>query len=237
MRILPLVLFALLLHACAGTLPSRSTDEYVAPRFSAPPQGSLFVLLPIKTSSPETKRGEELVTQQIYLQLTNLGYKVVALDAANHAVIWDQEINAAGGIYDPGTGALRTAAYAQAIAALAQRVASETRSALVISPGLVVRRANLSGTIAAWDGQQRTQPTARTYGSDYRFSGTTSALSVELLAITNDGTIAFRTFGGTSLPYRADGFSGQFETRQNLFSTDVETAEGVRLALRPLLGK
>lgn len=235
MRILPIFLLALLLQACAATPLTRATDEYVAPHFVAPPLGSLFVLLPTKTTSPETKSGEDLVIQQIYRQLTSLGYKVVALDAANYAVIWDQEIKAAGGIYDPRTGALRTTSYAQALSALAQRVASETHGALVISPGLVVRSAKLSGTIAQWDGQERTQITTRTYGSDYRFHGTTSALSVELLAISSDGTIAFKTLGGTSLPYRADSFSGQFEIRQNLFATDTETAEGVRIALRPLL--
>jgi hypothetical protein len=237
MRIPCVFLLTLLLQACAATSRNSSPDEYVAPHFAAPSKGALFVLLPAKNSSRETKSGEALVIQQLHAQLTGLGYKVVALDAANFAVLWEQEIQSVGGLYDPVTGAPRTGAYARAIGALAQRVAFETHSTLVISPGLVVRQANLSGTIAAWDGQERTQPTARTYGSDYRFTGTTSALSVELLAVSSDGAIAFKTFGGTSLPYRADGFSGQYEIRENLFSSDIETAEGVRIALRPLIGK
>ena len=236
MRIVSLLLCMLLLQACAAMAPARPTEEYVAPSFTAPAPGSLLVLLPTKASSAQTKGGEELVIQQIHRQLTSAGYKVVALDAANHAVIWDQEIKAVGGIYDPGTGALRTAAYAQALSALTRRVASETHGAIVISHGLVIRNARLSGTSAEWDGQRRAQVSTRTYGADYRFHGTTTALSVELLAMSSDGTIAFKTLGGTSLPYRADTFAGEFEVRPDLFATDTETAEGVRIALRPLLG-
>jgi len=235
MRIIPILLLPLLLQACAPVTPAAPTEEYVAPFFKAPSPGSLLVLLPTKSSSPEVVGGEEFVLQQIHRQLTGVGYRVVALDAANYAVVWDQEIKAVGGIYDTRTGALRTAAYAQALSALAKRVASETRGAMVISHSLVIRQAKLLGTTAEWDGQRRTPPTTRTYGSEYRFHGTTSALSVELLAISGDGTIAFKTLGGTSLPYRADTLAGQYEIRPDLFATDSETAEGVRIALKPLL--
>jgi len=235
MRIISILLLPLLLQACAPIAPARSTDEYVAPSFKAPSPGSLLVLLPARSSASDVAGGEEFVLQQIHRQLTGAGYKVVALGAANYAVVWDQEVNAVGGVYDTRTGALRTAAYAQALSALAKRVASETHGALVISHGLVIRQAKLLGTNAEWDGQRRLPPTTKTYGSEYQFHGTTSALSVELLAIADDGTVAFKTLGGTSLPYRADTLAGQYEIRPDLFATDSETAEGVRIALRPLL--
>ena len=230
------LLLTLCLQACASSTSTDPTSVYVAPSFSAPAPGALVVLLPKKSSTPEVAAGEEFVVQQIHKQLTQAGYRVVALDAANYALIWDQEIKAVGGIYDSNTGALRTAAYAQALSALTKRVVAETHATVIIGHSLVIRKAKmLGGMTAEWDGQRRMLPTSRTYGAEYRFHGTIPALSVELLATAADGTIAFKSLGGTSIPYRADAFAAQYEMRSDLFAKDDETAEGVRIALRPLL--
>jgi hypothetical protein len=236
MRLLPsLLLSALLLQGCASTPPAPKSDNYVDPSFNAPAQGSLFVLLPVKSGSPDVAQGERLVTEQLHRQLTGAGYKVVALDDANYDVIWNQEIQAVGGIYDGKTGALKTQAYAQALAALTRRVAVDTRCAMVLKPALVMRQAHLSGIGADWDGQRRPVPQVRNYGADSRYDGSIPAISIELLGLASNGNVAFKTLGGISLPYRADSLGARFEVRPDLFADATETASGVHIALMPLL--
>jgi len=235
MRILLSLLLVLLLQACASSPKPAASDDYVAPSFSAPARGSLFVLLPAKSGSPEVVSGEKLVTDQLHRQLTAVGYKVVALDDANYEVIWNQEIQAVGGIYDSNTGAIKTKAYAQALGALTRRVAADTHCSFVLKPVLVLRTAKLSGIGADWDGQRRPLPKTRSYGEDSRYDGSIPAISVELLALSSNGDIAFKTLGGISLPYRADNLAGRFEVRPDLFADVSETADGVRIALRPVI--
>ncbi len=229
------LLLALTLQACSSTLPAAPSDNYIHAQYSPPAPGALVILLPPKESAADVSAGVAFVQQQLHRQLTAAGYRVKALDAANYTLIWDQEVAAAGGIYDANTGVLRSDAYAKALSGLAQRIAADTQAALVVSHTLLIRPAQLSGTKAQWDGQTKLQPTYGTGGSDYRLSGTTVALSVELLGIAGNGGIAFKTYGGVALPYRADTLAGKNEVRKDLFAKDDEVAEGVAIALRPLL--
>lgn len=235
MRISAAVLLVLALQACATKAPTAPADNYVAPAYRPLPQGALVVLLPSKGGVPEMSAGEQFVVDQLHRQLSAAGYRVKALDAANYSVLWEQEVRIVGGIYDAGTGALRTRAYGQALGALAQRIAADTGAALIVSHKLLLRPAPLSGMRAMWDGQNRAQPTAKAHGDDYRFNGDTIGLSVELLGIAGDGSVAFKTYGGTSLPYRADVWDGKNQVRTDLFDKDEETAQGVGIALQPVL--
>jgi len=228
-------LLALALQACTTTNTSAPADNYLSPAFRPLPQGALVVVLPAKGGVADMGAGEQFVADQLHRQMTAAGYRVKALDAANYTVLWDQEVQAVGGIYDTATGELRTRAYGQALGALAQRIAADTGAALVISHKLLMRPAQLSGTRAVWDGQSRAQPTAKAHGDEVRFDGKTIGLSVELLGIAGDGSIAFKTYGGTSLPYRADVWDGKYQVRTDLFDKDDETAHGVRIALQPVL--
>lgn len=235
LRFPSIVLAVLTLQACSATAPPAPTDNYLGAAYARPAPGALVILLPPKASLEEVRDGEQFLLQQLHRQLSAAGYRVKALDAANHSVIWNQEVLAAGGIYDAATGALRTGAYARALSGLAQRIATDTGAALVISHSLVLRKAQFSGAMAQWDGQSKVQPTSRSAGENYRFDGTTPAISVELLGIAGNGAIAFKTYGGVALPYRADTWAGTSAVRKDLFANDGETAEGVRIALQPLL--
>jgi hypothetical protein len=235
MRLCIAALFALALQACASKVAPVPADNYLAPVWQPLPRGALVVLLPPKAGPDDMRSGAEFVTRQLHAQLSAAGYKVKALDAANHALLWDQEVKIAGGIYDPANGELRTRAYGQALGALAQRIATDTGAALIISHALLMRQAELSGARATWDGQNRPQPTSKAYGDEMRFNGDTIGLSVELLGIAADGSVAFKTHGGTSLPYRADVWNGKNSVRTDLFEKEEETADGVRIALKPVL--
>ena len=172
---------------------------------------------------------------QLGLQLQQAGYKVVVLNRDNYNKLWDEAIASVGGIFDPATGALRTQAYAQALSGLAIHVCRETGCTLMIQPRLVQRSAELRGSSAVWDGQQTLIPAEGHRQYDYRFSGTTHALSVELMAVTSTGAWAFRSYGGASLIFAFNSDRERSEIRRDLFRNQQEVAHGVRIALTPLI--
>jgi len=225
---------AAILGACAAA-PPRSTEEFTSPALHALPPGSAVALLPVKSPPTDLAAGDQLVLKQLQAQLGAAGFRVVTADAARFDADWSREVQAVGGLYDPVTGALRTGAYGRVLSRLAQRVAQDTHAVAVIDHRLMTRRAQSSGSDVEWDGQRRTQTTVRAYGSTYRFDGTTTALSVQLLVLSADGELLLKSYGGSALPYVADVREGRYLQRPDLFASDAETADGVRLALRPLL--
>jgi hypothetical protein len=204
------------------------------PAFTPPEAGSLIVLLPPEAEADELQAGLPLLLDALHRTLSSGGYRVALLDAANFATLWAQEAQAAGGLFDPVTGARRVEAHARAITTLSARVAGETGARLVIKPWLVLRTAELSGTKAVWDGQQRLVPARHQAGASAWYRGTTTALSVDLLALQASGALAFRSFGGASLPFVVNAARERLEVRENLFSTPDELHDGVSIALRPL---
>lgn len=227
---------SLLLAGCGSVGTAPASENRRTPAAERVTPGSLVVLVPAEQDDPGLKPGVALLLDQLHRQLRATGLRVAALDTANHALLWRQEVDAVGGIYDAATGAPRPAAYAQALSALARRVCSETGCAMLLRYRLVLRTAELDGGSATWDGQRRFQPLSRTGGDSLRFTGTTRGLSVELQGIAAEGGLVFRGFGGASLPYRVDAGAGRMELRADLFDTDDQIADGVRLALAPLLG-
>lgn len=235
MRLLPAFAIALSLHLPALAAPAIQADELIAPAFHAPAAGALVILLPDQSGGGQYEAANGFVMKQLQLQLTAAGYKVKGLDAANYQVLWAQEVAVAGGLYDQASGAFRSAAYGKAMSALAQRIAADTGAALVLKPALVLRQAHLQGKTAEWDGQRKTPKVKDNFGDEHRYDGHTVAISLECLAMSGSGEFAFKTLGGVTLPYRGDAWDGKQEIRDDLFADDQEIAEGVHIALRPLL--
>ena len=235
---LALLLVTLLGVAACASRPKPAADNARSPNFTIPPKGSLITLLP-PLGSDEIEKGMALVYQQVTSQLRAAGYRVATLDRDNYNSAWTREVTAVGGIFDQQTGAAKPQAYAAAMTHFAQYVYPMTASAILIQPGLVSRTAKLHGSTAEWDGHVQAIPVTDDSfsGSSYSFSGTAPALSVELQAIMADGTLGFRTYGGTALPYRANLRATSNEPRSDLFSDDREVAAGVQIALEPLLVK
>jgi hypothetical protein len=222
--------------ACATPMPKAAIDNVRGKNFSAPAVGSLIVLLPA-LGTKEVEAGENFMAAQLGAQLQAAGYRVATLTRPNYSDIWSQEVAAVGGVFDQTTGAWKAEAYALALSNLARRVCDEAKCAMVIQQRLVPRTARLDGAVAEWDGQSRSVPVKNTSPREFRFSGTTTALSVELLAVMANGAMGFRTYGGATLPFQTDVQESVNKLRPNLFSNDREVADGVRIALQPLLGK
>lgn len=221
------------LAGCAGLEPPPATDDRVAPDFRAPEAGALIVLAPSAPVGAAESAGTRLVLVQLDAQLRAAGYRVVALDSANFTDLWKSETEVEGSPYDPQTGTPRPEVMARIWVSLARRIGEQTHCALVLDYQLVPRSAVMSGHKAGWDGVMRNISFERGH-ERYDISGKTSALSVELLGFSPTGDLLLRKFGGTSLFYRINTIDQRVEVRPDLFLSDAETAEGVRVALGPL---
>ncbi|WP_395402006.1 hypothetical protein ACHMW6_28495 [Pseudoduganella sp. UC29_106] len=235
MRKLLVFALSLLLAGCVATTPSLPSDNRISPSFRQPPAGSLIVLLPAEVEAAELESGIAILMNALHQRLLASGYKVVKLDQDSHDAIWSQEVKDVGGIYDPNTGALRRHELMLVLGHLVQRVSAETSAAMVIRPRLVLRSADISGASAAWDGQQRRVPVYGAGGDTVRGNGSTLGLSVGLDIFASSGEMVMRTHGGALLPYRANVKSGKNEVRSDLFENESEVADGVAIALAPLL--
>ncbi|MGC3965786.1 MAG: hypothetical protein QM803_21360 [Rhodocyclaceae bacterium] len=213
--------------------PRLAPDNDIAPTFTAPAKGALILLLP----PPQTQgmeKGENMMGAQLDAQIRSAGYRAETLPRAEYDRAWSQETAAVGGIFDGNTGALRPEAFTTAMASLAKKLCEEKKCALMIRQRLVARNATLMGYWAEWDGARQMIRLSNESGMDYRFSGSTAALSVELLALTGRGGFAFRQIGGATLPFATNVVEKKSELRRDLFDSDAEIAGGVRIALAPL---
>lgn len=193
-------------------------------------------MLPARVETDDLQPGVDALKSELHRQLTAAGYKVIALDEDSYDTIWSQEVAEVGGVYDAATGALRRREFALAEGHLVQRVSSETRAALVVEPQLVLRKAEVSGVSAVWDCQQRRALVVGGGGDDYRHNGSTLGLSVGLRMFASSGEFVSSTYGGVSLPYRINVRTSSNEVRPDLFANDKDIADGVSLALSPVLG-
>ncbi|WP_444844733.1 hypothetical protein [Duganella caerulea] len=235
-KLIPLLL-PLLFAACAPMPPKLPSDNQVAPAFRHPEAGALILMLPPETETEDMQAGVGILKEELHRQLSAAGYRVAILDQTSYDTIWAQEIAEVGGIYDGATGELRRPQFVQALGHLVQRVSSETKATLVMRPHLVLRTAELSGVSAVWDGQQRRSNVSGAGDSSFHHDGTTLGLSVGLRMFASSGEFVMSTHGGVSLPYKLNLHTNRNEVRTDLFKESREMADGVSLALSPLLQK
>jgi hypothetical protein len=234
MRFASVSVFLIALAGCAGNSIKPAPDNAMATDFAPPPKGALIVLLPV----PQTEffeEGERMMSNQVDAQLKAAGYRTAALTQADYDRRWAQEATAVGGVFDSTSGTVRPQAFVTALSSLAQHACAEQTCDLVIRPRMVARHAELGGSRATWDGVRKLIPLRNAGRLDYSFSGTASAISVELTVLTGQGAFAFRHYGGITLPHEADVWDQKSKFRTDLFDNDKDVAEGVRVALEPLL--
>jgi hypothetical protein len=100
---------------------------------------------------------------------------------------------------------------------------------------LVRRRAKLEGTQAEWDSVRQPIRLTNSGCYEYRMSGETFALSLEVLAIAHTGAFAFRRTAGVTLLFETNVKEVKSELRADLFPNDAEVANAVTIALEPLV--
>lgn len=234
-RLLPLL--SLLLAACVSN-PSapQAPDAYRAEGFQPPPPGATLTLLPQQeTQFDELREGAEQLYRQLKKQLTAAGYRVVVLDKDAYVRRWKQEAEAVGGVYQPGSGEFKSKEYVEALSTLIRKSCAETRCAMLVNARLVVRPAEIDGRDVLWDGQKKFSDGPVPPGDER--SDRTYGISVEISGILPDGSLAFRTYGGATLPPQYDLTELRNFTRKPMTWNDGDLAAGLRIALQPLLEK
>ncbi len=234
-----LILCLSFLYGCAssGPLSPPAPDNYLAATFKSIEKPGCIILLPNISTDPLINRGEDMLLNQLQIQLKQAGYKVAALDQSSYDSIWAQEVLNVGGIYDQKTGALKKNAQTQALAGLVSRVCEEAKCTHVIKPMIAARIIKFDGDHVYWDSQRRPISTSYSGGHQARFKGDGRAFSVELVGLDAQGEIMFKQYGGASLVHQADLADTKLTVRPSLFTDDKEIADGVRIALKPMLDK
>jgi hypothetical protein len=237
MKSLVSALSFIFLFGCAATgrVLSPAADNYLATKFKTIDKAGYIILLPNKSPDALVNRGEGMVLNQLQRQLKQAGYKVGILDSSSYESIWAQEVAYVGGIFDQATGQLNKEAYAQVITGLVSRVCAEAKCTHIIKPHIASRSVSFDGSQVEWDGQIRDIPTSYAGGRTTRFRGNGSAFSVELTGLDAQGNLLFKQYGGASLIHEANVADVKLSLRTELFANDLEIADGVRIALKPLL--
>jgi len=232
MRHLFLIPLIAMLAACGSAVVVQSPDNSQVRNFKRPEPGQTIIILPPQTANREFALTTDPLRKKIYHALEDAGYHPLALDDANYAELWHNEVADAGGIYDAATGQFRPDAYALALSHLAKWIGTHQDCALILSPTLVLKTADFVGNRASWDGVIKAQPESTVVGSHY--GGTTRGLSVKLVALNPQGEWQFTAYGGLMLPYETNYDKNTMTLRDNLLADPEETADGVRAALMPL---
>lgn len=225
------------LTACVSN-PStpQAPDTYRADGFRPPPPGTTLTLLPQQeTQFDEFREGVEQLHRQVQKQLASAGYRVVALNKDDYIRRWKQEANAVGGVYHTESGEFKGKEYMEALSTLIRKSCAETNCAMLIDARLVVRPAEVDGRNVLWDGQKKFSDGPVPPGAE--LSDRTYGISVEISAILPDGNLAFRTYGGATLPPQYELSELQSFSRKPVVWNDSDLAAGLRIALQPLQEK
>lgn len=106
---------------------------------------------------------------------------------------------------------------------------------IFVFPTIIVRVANLQGSVGKWDGVRQTiRITGREMSGEW--SGKHAAYSMRLEVLDHKGNWLMTTYGGVSFPFTADAVTSRFVQKDRLFEhkKDLKSMKkGVKKALWP----
>lgn len=238
---------ALALAFAAGGAHAVSDDD-VAATFQPPPRDATILLLVEKADSSPLDRAGAMLEKQLQKQLADDGYRTAVLDIADYQALEAAEAAALGehphGKFIPAS----SAAKANALSKLARIAKSESHCDMLIRARIVERKAALGGQYAEWDGRRRglifegANDLDVANGGHSRVvsvnvKGSTTVLSVELVAFDGTGARDFVTHGAVVVPLVWNLKLKSTSVRTDLFQTDEDVADGLQIALAPMRGK
>lgn len=233
-RLLIVLLASAVLSACTTPIPKPGADHFIAQTYARPAKGARVIILPPTTKFRNFQAGLDLVEEDLEKQVLAAGYDPQLVVRSDFELVWLDEVNAVGGIYDQTTGVLNTSKYEQATAAMARRIASELKGQFLLVPELVLRDAQLEGSNANWDGRTFSVPIKNSGGRLLKLSGTLKGLSLQISALDAHGVLQFRSRGALLFPYVHNAEKIMNEVRPDMFTSRDEMVEGIAIALMPL---
>lgn len=226
-----------LVSACVSTLRPPAPDRYVAPQFAPPPPGSLLLLLHLPANEDAYRRRDAEVRQRVADGLMKAGYRVAFVEPDDYALAVRAEWQHLSRTTATPRMDQLAEAEMRALATVAKASSEVSGSPLLLRTRLLTRRAELWQSHARWDGVLR--PILRTGSTTVPvpvdFSGTSSGISLELVATGRDGRLLVKNYGGVALPFSARS-DGVVSALNDPLADPRHVAEGVRVALLPLTG-
>ncbi len=241
MKTLP-VLLALVLGASTA---HAASDDDISRSFQRPPRDATILLLVEKADSAPLDRAGAMLEKQLQSQLAEAGYRTAVIDIADYQALEASEAAALG---EHPRGKLIPAserAQASALSKLARIAKTESHCDMLIRARIVMRKATLDAQYAEWDGRRRgllfdgardleVDTNSRTRVVSVRMTGTTAGLSVELVAFDGSGVRDFVTHGAVVIPLVWNLKTRASSVRTDLFQTDEDVADGLKIALAPM---
>lgn len=191
-------------------------------------------------------RGSAALQRQLPAQLAKAGYRTAVLGDDDFRAL---EAKVAGSAAESALGRLQNSTEAtrwRTLPVLARIAKDNSQCDMVIRARLVWRDTTFDTLAAEWDGQRRgvalegigdvKNPRTGANGHIVRawMTGSTKAVSVELVAFDGSGRPSFTTFGGALVPWVWNMATDKARLRDDAFANEGDVADGVRIALEPM---
>lgn len=232
------IVFLLLVTAnivFAGT--DVSPDNQFSEKFK-PLKNSPISIAPLDYLNNDFKIGEESASNQLLKQLANTNNKTKIVSDIVYKQLWESFEAELGGLYSSQTGEFDFKKYMLYLSYISRSVCAADKSDYVLFPSFVIKKAELKYDRARWDGVSYRVPVKGdivTRSGDRRafnFSGTTSALSLELMLFDKNGDWFATTYGAIGLPYYYYIQNVRDKDQSIEFNDKVFSKKGVRSGVK-----
>lgn len=199
--------------------------------------GSLVLLLPSEAPA-DYKAHLPLLDKQFSTQLGQAGFKVGRLSPEQFSELMALSLSAVGVEAGAAHSAVHPSVKMRALATMVKGICEEVGCKLVVQARLVNRRADLWRGYAAWDGVERRQSDMLDSVGPISMEGEANALSIELSALTQEGSPSFLTYGGVTVIFEAFNFAHkatQFRTDWSAEAIGAGMVIGMKAALSLLV--
>ncbi len=226
------------LFGCS-TSPHVSVDNAYSKAFKGVIKENPILLLPVKMAIKEFNKADAIVSESVVRQLEFHGWSVVTLNRAVYDQKWSEIVKEIGGIYSPATGRLNTDKYYDAIVKFTKIISREKIYSAILFPSFELKKAELKGKHAYWDGVRRKKIVKGTSDENMRWSGNTRGLSLKIWAFDSAGEWLFTSYGGLVLPFYTSMYNSREESklRLDMFDNSKNIESGVNVALLPIINK
>lgn len=208
------------------------SDNYVAIT-----KAQKILIVPVKNNFTKNSLGIAETGQALESQLVAEGWNASTMDRKLFEEMMSQSTIAVGGIYSPVTGRVDEVKYKALLSVFIEMAHKREAVDIVIFPYISPRSAKLHGGTASWDGVVRRKVTTGANTHKMSWSGTEKSLSLQLNTYTSAGDFLFTSFGGLTLPFvtRLTFSQPKSSLRDDMFDNTKDIAEGVDIALEPIL--
>lgn len=189
----PFILFvlAMLMVACS-TVETRSGPTVKAQN---------VVILPIESLHSELLEQDGDLYELLVQAIGKKKFAVTSNSAEEFQPALDQALADAGAIYDPSVGQFLPSDRQIYIKSLIDYYSHESTVDVIVLPELLIRRANVRGDTASWDGVERTIELSEKPEKTYKSLREARGLSIKLSVYSRQGAFLLQSYAGISLPF------------------------------------